>query len=129
MSKLGDLLLITRKRLGLSLREAEEKSGVSNAYISMIESGNRSDPHPNILRKLADAYGLNIDDVMKSAGYLEQEPGTLSEEAEVEILYSEAMADPAFAFGRRSKSKIDFQTKKVIARMYKKLKKAWGKGE
>jgi transcriptional regulator with XRE-family HTH domain len=129
MTKLGDLLLNARKRLGLSLRDAEEASGVSNAYISMIESGKRADPHPNILKKLAIAYGLDIDEVMKKAGYLEPEPGGRSEEDEVELLYREANADPAFSFGRRSKGKVDFEMKKFIAQMYRELKEKRNKGK
>lgn len=128
MSKLGDLLLSARKKLGLSLREAEGKSDVSNAYISMIESGRRTDPHPNILRKLALAYGLDIDEVMKVAGYRDQESEPQSEVVEVELLYREAIADPAFAFGRRAKGKIDFESKKLIAQMYRELKEMRKKG-
>jgi HTH-type transcriptional regulator, competence development regulator len=129
MTKLGDLLLSARKRLGFSLRDAEDASGVSNAYISMIESGRRVDPHPNILKKLAEAYGLEIDEILKAAGYRDQEPQPDNEEAEIERLYREAMVDPAFAFGRRSKIKIDYPMKKVIAQMYKELKENRTRGK
>jgi len=71
MSELGRYLKEARVKLGLSLREAQERSNVSNAYISLIESGRRIDPHPNILKKLADAYKLELQDVMRVAGYLD----------------------------------------------------------
>jgi len=120
MAVLRNLLFNARTKLKMSLREAEKISGVSNAYISLIESGKRTDPHPNILRKLADCYGLDIDEVMKSAGYLDAEPH--DEKKEIENLYRQAISDSAFAFGRRSKEKVDFQTKKLIAEMYRELK-------
>lgn len=124
MSELGRYLKEARVRLGLSLREAQDRSNVSNAYISLIESGRRIDPHPNILKKLADAYKLELQDVMRVAGYLDFDAREKEEDetAEVEHFYSAALADPAFDFGRRSKQKVDFVTKKLIAEMYKKLK-------
>jgi transcriptional regulator with XRE-family HTH domain len=122
VTALGKYLRNARMKLGLSLREAEDKSHVSNAYISMIEGGSRTDPHPNILRKLARAYGLSIQAVMEKAGYLSLEVQERSEEDEVEKYYRLAVNDPEFSFGRRSKDKIDHATKKLIADMYRKLK-------
>jgi len=119
---LGEFLKKARTDLGLSLREVEEKSGVSNAYISMIESGKRLDPHPNILRKLAKAYHLDIKLLMEMAGYLTLEIEEKSEKDETEEWFQRATADPAFSFGRRSSKKIDSKTKKMIALMYKQLK-------
>ncbi|MEE9443223.1 MAG: helix-turn-helix transcriptional regulator [candidate division Zixibacteria bacterium] len=122
MKTLGTYLKKARLKAGLSLREVEEKADVSNAYISMIESGHRVDPHPKILRKLAKAYGLEMQEVMDHAGYLSMEADNKSEEDEVEEWYRRAIADPEFSFGRRSKDKIDYPAKKMVAMMYKRLK-------
>ena len=73
MSSLGNELKKARQILHLSLREVEEKSGVSNAYISFIETGKQPYPHPNILRKLAIVYGLSMEYLMEEAGYLEED--------------------------------------------------------
>ena len=126
MAELGDFLMAARKRMGLSLREVEEKSGVSNAYISMIESGKRTDPHPNILKKLAEVYHIDISELMSMAGYLSIHSQPEDEKAEVERLYLEARSDPAFSYGRRSRGKVDFPTRKLIAKMYKELKEKKG---
>ncbi|MDP3024366.1 MAG: helix-turn-helix transcriptional regulator [candidate division Zixibacteria bacterium] len=122
MMTLGEYLKKARLEHRLSLRQAEELSGVSNAYISLIENGIRKDPHPNILKSLAKAYNLDIREMMRVAGYLEEKPSERDEKAEIERLYRAAISDPAFSYGRRSKGNIDDQTKKLIATMYRKLK-------
>ncbi|MEW6601391.1 MAG: helix-turn-helix transcriptional regulator [Nitrospirota bacterium] len=123
MKSLGEYLKEARMKMGMSLREVEDRAGVSNAYISLIESGKRTDPHPNILKSLAAVYGLNITELMGVAGYLDAESSANKEMAQVEKLFQQAISDPTFKFGRRSKANIDFQTKKFIANMYKELKK------
>jgi len=123
MKTLGEFLREARIRMGMSLREVENKSGVSNAYISLIESGKRKDPHPKILKSLAAVYGLDIAELMKIAGYLKIDSSAEKERAQIEELFQEAISDPAFSFGRRSTANIDFKTKELIANMYKELKK------
>lgn len=72
-----------RKELRLTLRDMESRSGVSNAYISQIESGKRPNPHPQILKKLANAYQYSIEEIMRVFGYLEViEPDKETEEME-----------------------------------------------
>jgi transcriptional regulator with XRE-family HTH domain len=44
----------------MSLREAEEASGVSNAYISQLETGKITKPSPDILHRLSEAYATRI---------------------------------------------------------------------
>lgn len=66
---LGKTLKEARAALGWSLRDAEEKSGVSNAYISQIESAKIKQPSPNMLHKLAETYHLSYALVMEYAGY------------------------------------------------------------
>ncbi len=74
MSMLGEFLKSKRVSLKLTLREAEEQSGVSNAYISLIESGKREDPHPKILKRLGATYNVDVLLLMEMAGYLGNDP-------------------------------------------------------
>jgi len=67
---LGAYLWGARKALGWSLREVEEKGGVSNAYISQIENGTMLKPSPSILLKLATAYKAPYQHLMELAGHL-----------------------------------------------------------
>ena len=50
----------------LSLRELEEKSGVSYNAIWRIEDG-RQGAHPRTVRKLADALGVDPSELAKGA--------------------------------------------------------------
>jgi transcriptional regulator with XRE-family HTH domain len=65
----GIYLRSLRDTRGLSLREVEKKTGVSNAVLSQIESGQVKRPSPNTLFKLAELYGVPYDDLMDRAGY------------------------------------------------------------
>jgi transcriptional regulator with XRE-family HTH domain len=118
LSKIGDFLKATRERLGLTLREVELKSGVSNAYLCLLESGKRVEPHPNILRKLALAYGESLENLLKVAGYLDTSEAE-QEKLEVEELFQRALADPSISFGHRLRGDIDFEAKRVIANLYR----------
>lgn len=62
--------LRTTKRL--TLRDVEEASGkaVSNAYLSQLENGHITSPHPNILHALSRVYGVAYEVLMEKAGYI-----------------------------------------------------------
>ncbi len=70
----GKELERARKGLGWSLRRAEEESKVSNGYISQVERGEAS-PSPEVLKKLADAYGIPFAVLMEAAGYIAKRRG------------------------------------------------------
>ena len=71
-SVLGVVLADLRKAKGLSLREVQEATGnaVSNAYLSQLENQKIRKPSPNVLRSLADVYGVPYETLMEKAGYL-----------------------------------------------------------
>jgi DNA-binding XRE family transcriptional regulator len=53
-----------RRRRVLSMRELEELSGVSHNTIWRIESG-RQGAHPRTIRKLAEALGMEPEELLK----------------------------------------------------------------
>jgi transcriptional regulator with XRE-family HTH domain len=55
-----------RRERVLSLRELEERSGVSYNTIWRIEDG-RQGAHPRTIRKLADALGVDPSELIKGA--------------------------------------------------------------
>ena len=67
--KFQELLAAARKAKGVSLREVERATGVSNAYISQMETGAVAGPSPKKLQALADYYGLSYGALMNAAGY------------------------------------------------------------
>lgn len=69
METLGQVLRSRREQLGLSLREVEEKIGVSNAYLSQLESQKITCPSPSVLKKISDFYELSYSRLMRLAGH------------------------------------------------------------
>ena len=69
MSKIGDLLGKRRSELGLTLREVQDKTGVSNAYLSQIENGKVIQPTPATLEKLAKCFDISYQRLLELAGH------------------------------------------------------------
>lgn len=66
---LGKFLADARTKLGATLRGVESATGVSNSYLSQLESGRIAEPSPTVLHKLCSHYGSSYARAMKLAGY------------------------------------------------------------
>lgn len=75
---LGDKLKLIRQASGLTLRQIEESTGISNAYLSQIENNKIKKPSARILYKLASIYGINIEELLAASGLINQERAPLS---------------------------------------------------
>lgn len=66
---LGEFIKAYRDKNNLSQRQFAEKSGVSNGYISMLEknenpkTGQPLSPSMPVLRKIASAMGMTVNDL------------------------------------------------------------------
>jgi len=69
---IGSYIANLRAEKGWSQRKLSEKSKISYADISRIESGKRKNPTPATLRALAESLDIEYRDLMKAAGYLEE---------------------------------------------------------
>ncbi len=69
-SKFGHYLRELRKQHGLTLREIEERTTISNSYLSQLENGYIDQPSPRNLQRLAAVYGISYESLMTQAGYL-----------------------------------------------------------
>lgn len=69
-----DKLKDMRKLKGFTIRELADRSGVSAAYISQLENGNRGIPSPEVLMKLSEGLNTSYSELMDIAGYLESSP-------------------------------------------------------
>lgn len=63
-----------RKLKGVSLRQMETATGISNAYLSQLERGVAAQPAPEKLKRLAEFFGIAYETLLEAAGYLEQAP-------------------------------------------------------
>ena len=68
----GDYMRNLRSEQGLSQRDLADRSGVSNAEISRLESGGRKNPSPKVLQALAPYLGIAYEELMFRAGYIQE---------------------------------------------------------
>lgn len=67
--KLGQYLKHQRKIRNLTLRDVEQKTRISNAYLSQLENNKIFNPSPSVLHKLAECYKISYEYLMRLAGY------------------------------------------------------------
>lgn len=73
-SNLGKKLKSLRELRGFSLRELKSKTGISAAHLLLLENNKVRSPSPMMLKKLASAYDISFELLMKTAGYLWEDP-------------------------------------------------------
>lgn len=69
-STFGEVLKQARSLAGLTLRQVEESTGVSNAYLSQLENGKIKKPSANVLYKLAQMYAIQLEVLLGAAGII-----------------------------------------------------------
>lgn len=80
----GEYLKQLRKEKSISQRTLAEKSGVSNAEISRIETGGRQKISPDVLRAIAPILEVPYEELMDKAGYISQHTSFMAENREAE---------------------------------------------
>lgn len=71
-TELGKFIEDRRTFKGLSIRQLAEKAGISHTEVWRLESGERKNPSPQVLKSLAPHLGITYEELMKRAGYLEE---------------------------------------------------------
>lgn len=87
---LAETLREIRKLRGCSLREVEEATDISNAYLSQLEKGDALKPSPDKLHALAEFYRVPYEGLMQTAGYLTPSAGS-APQASVSAIQSALM--------------------------------------
>lgn len=67
--QLGSFLAKARSSTGKSLRTIERETGISNAYLSQLETGKIKSPAPQNLHRLAEVYRVPYELLMELAGF------------------------------------------------------------
>lgn len=97
MKSLGCTLKEARDLMSLTLRQVEEATGISNAYLSQLENDKIKRPSANVLYKLASHYKIELNTLLSSAGIIVSSPlskSTESSEWEKRIaFYTEELTD------------------------------------
>ena len=122
MPEFGEYMKELRTRQNLALRDVSEKTGMSYSYLAQIENGKRNPPGPELMKKLAPLYRVPVAELMKAAGYLEEqgvEP-RLSDAQEVDMAFNYVMSDPRYQSGTRVSGELTTEVKSFIVEMYEK---------
>lgn len=70
--ELGRFIESLRNEKNISQRQLADKSGISNTEVWRIESGERKNPSPLVLKSLAPHLGVSYEELMIKAGYIEE---------------------------------------------------------
>lgn len=79
MKSLGSSLKEARELSSLTLRQVEESTGISNAYLSQLENDKIKSPSANILYKLANLYNLELNSLLLNSGIIKANNNTNKE--------------------------------------------------
>ena len=112
--------LLRRLRGELSLRDVNRLCGVSGSYLSQIERGQRR-PGRSLVLKLAEAYDVDGEELLKRAGHVGQPPPNSRETLDVERAFQFVLADPDFRVGTRPDGPLSVNSKRFIVEMYEKF--------
>jgi HTH-type transcriptional regulator, competence development regulator len=72
MKSIGKTLKEARSLNVLTLRQVEELTGISNAYLSQLENDKIKKPSANVLYKLASLYKQDLNSLLSAAGIIEK---------------------------------------------------------
>lgn len=72
MKSLGSTLKELREIHRFTLRQVEEATGISNAYLSQLENDKIAKPSANVLYKLSNTYNVELDTLLAAAGIIEK---------------------------------------------------------
>lgn len=64
----GIMIKYLREKQGLSLQEVQDLTGISPSYINRLEKGSRACPTFPIIKKLADAFRVDMVELLEIAG-------------------------------------------------------------
>ena len=62
--RLGRVIKTLREEKGLSQKALAERVGVTDAYITMLETGVRKNPSLAVLQRLAKALGVPVTELL-----------------------------------------------------------------
>ena len=70
---LASVVKSAREKLGISQREVSRRTGIDNNTVAKIEKGERKKPNVLSLRKISFLLNLDLEELLKLAGYSEQD--------------------------------------------------------
>lgn len=115
---IADYIKSLRENKGFSQRKLSYLSDVSNTEISRIEKGERLQPSPEVLSKLAPHLGVTKEELMSVAGYID--PTSLSNSKNIEIIAAHRPGDPMADLPEEALKELENLRQYVINKYQKK---------
>jgi len=72
MKSLGTTLKEARELIPFTLRQVEDSTGISTAYLSQLENDKIKKPSASVLYKLASAYKIELNVLLSASGIIEK---------------------------------------------------------
>lgn len=79
---IGQEIKKTRKKKQLTLNELAKKSGVSQPYLSQLETGKNNNPTSDTLIKIAKGLDIPYIELLQKAGYIDDKDMEVMDDAE-----------------------------------------------
>lgn len=89
MSSLGATLKDARKNIGLTLRQVEEMTDISNAYLSQLENEKIKNPSVHILSKLSSLYKVSLKTLLSNAKMIDKNE---AQQEEINLNFAQKIA-------------------------------------
>ena len=111
--------LLRRLRGSRTLRHVESETGISNAYLSNLESGAKR-PGVKILTKLAAYYSVPLKDLLQAAGmpFDENAAALAASVSDIQRSYEFVMGDPNLTPYRKPAGTPPEDMQKFLVQMY-----------
>jgi len=91
--RFGDYLKKLREEKDISQKELAEKSGVSSAELSRIETGYRKKISPNVIKAISPYLDVSYENLLARAGYLDIESFNYKKITKLESEYAKEIED------------------------------------
>lgn len=116
----GKYLKSLREQKGVSLLDVEKATGISNAYLSQLETGTRKRlPTPDRLRQIANYYNVTMAEMMQKAGYADAGIIEAPREQQVEREFLHIINNPNLPSGANIKpSNVPLDVKQFIIELH-----------
>src|SRR6476660_10510467 len=109
---LGERVQLLRRRKGWTQAQLSAEIGVAGNTLSRIERGENPNPHVNIIRKLAEAFGITTDYLLRR-----EDAGDEPQDAAAGADVLELTATPAAGLSDREESQAEYKTRIGIVTM------------
>ena len=111
--------LLRNLRGDRTLREVEQGAGIPNTYLSNVESGGKR-PGLKTLSKLADYYGVPLDELLQVAGLPQPRSAESTGVSALDIhrSFDFLMSDPSLRKYERPSDRLSTDTQRFIVQIY-----------